>query len=237
MGGHYLNSKWVLYLIVISSSFFMSGCVKGVANITVNKDGSADVIYDIAFDTALLSLSNDNDNPLNELRQIGEKDGYSITQFKENGFVGISAKKHVSTVQEVWNGEFINQLLGENEYNIISLNQGFFSDSYKLNTKINLPGEQDSGWINTMFLSQTDFKLKLTFPIEAEQHNASRIELLNNKSGFNTYVWDIIPNQNNELLFEAKAYNVANIIYTVIGGLILGSLIFYFIRKYRLSSR
>lgn len=162
-----------------------------------------------------------------------KQNDFLISQFKENGFSGISAKRHVSKNVDIWNYSSISKLNSEENINC-SINKGFFSDVYKLNTSINFAGERDSttdsDWISTMFLSKADLKLKLSMPIEAQQHNASMVNSID-KPGYHTYEWDILLNQNNVLLFEVKKYNLMNIILTILSGCALVILVFYFIRK------
>lgn len=231
--------KWLFYFAVIISSFFISGCFNGVVDITVNKDGSAEVIYDISVDSALLTFN--SENPLEGISKTLKQNGYSISQYKENGYTGISAKKHVNKVEEVWKEGFINQIFNISESMEFESKNGFFYDSYKLNTTIKPAGneepEHEAEMINTAFLSSGDLKLRLALPFKPDQHNASRVIEINDKPGFNTYEWDIIYNQNNELLFEAKKYNFINIIFTVLCGLALLGVILYLILKRKTLSQ
>lgn len=226
-----MNKKWIFYLLLVCSCLLVTGCVKGSVDITVHKDGSADVVYDIAFPERFLSLSDSEFNPVEEMEQNAEAEGYSIEHYQENGYVGVSAKKHITDVQEVFQEEFFTQTLDESENTALTVDEGFFYDTYKINMDLDFSEEvEEVDWISTMFLSYIDFELKLSLPIKLTDHNASSVE---NESGYHTYIWDITPNQTNAIQFAIKVPNIKNIIFTVIGGLAVISICIYFVWKRR----
>lgn len=233
-----MNRKWILYILLLISCFIVAGCVKGSVDIKVHKDGSADVVYDIAFPERFLSLSDSEFNPVEEMEQSAEAEGYSIEHYQENGYVGVSAKKHITDVQEVFQEEFFTQTLDESENTALTVDEGFFYNTYKINMDLDFSeevGEVD--WVSTVFLSYIDFELKLSLPIKLTDHNASSVE---NESGYHTYIWDITPNQTNAIQFAIRVPNIKNILFTVIGGLVVISICIYFVwkrRKKRSSSR
>ena len=50
------NLSRIGLLIVIASLFLLTGCVKGIFHVTVNKNGSADFNYKIAFPASFVNL-------------------------------------------------------------------------------------------------------------------------------------------------------------------------------------
>lgn len=238
MEAHEVSKKWIVYVLLLISCFIVAGCVEGSVDITVHKDGSTDIVYDIAIPEKFLSLSDTELNPIEDIEKEAEAEGYTVEPYQEKGYVGISAKKHITDVQEVFQEEFFTQTLDESENTALTVDEGFFYDTYKINMDLDFSEEvEEVDWISTMFLSYIDFELKLSLPIKLTDHNASKVE---NESGYHTYIWDITPNQTNAIQFAIRVPNIKNILFTVIGGLVVISICIYFVwkrRKKRSSSR
>jgi hypothetical protein len=229
------SMKKIAFVIFILMSISLTGCVKGVADIKINKDGTGDVLYNIAFESSLLSMMSDKDeNPLEQLKETAKKEGYSVSQYKDGDYIGVKANKHVGNFSDIFNDSFIKELFGASKKGTIKVDDGFFYDLYKMDTAFNLLTEKDkekNNWFSDMVLSKTDLKLRLSLPVEALNNNASRIELMEDDKDFRTYVWDIIPTQNNEFLLQAKVWNVGNILLTILLLIGLTGLGIYILRR------
>lgn len=199
--------------------FLLTGCVNGVFHVTVNKDGSGDLNYKFAVDPALLSSSaKEKHNPLEEFKKMAKKDGFIVTQYKDRGYFGVEAKKHVKSISEDIGGGLINYISSSNnsEKSKIIIDKGFLFNVYSLKTNLDLKNmiPKDIPF-SSMILEKMDLKMLLTIPMEVERQNASRMEI-DDKEKLRTYEWDIIPGQDNEIYMEAKVLNISNVVLLVL---------------------
>lgn len=224
-----------LYILIsLMMVLVLSGCVKGVFHVTVNKDGSGDLDYRFAMDSALLSSDRKEENPLEEFKSIAKKDGFIVSQFKENGYFGVEAKKHVENISQGIGEDLINSLSSTDKKEKVNFNidKGFLFNVYQLKTNLDLKDfvSKDNDPFASMFINKIDLKMLLTLPVEVENHNASRILFVESEK-IKTYEWDIIPGQNNEIYLEAKVLNMRNIMLLVLLGIGLVVVTFFALKK------
>ncbi len=222
------------FLVIVIMLCFLTGCVKGVFHVTVNKDGSGELNYRLAIDSDLLSTFNNKNNPLERFREIAQKDGFVVSNFKDNGYYGIEAKKHVKEISEGIGGEliaYISSINTSKDHINLNVDKGLFFNVYTIKTNIDLTNfkKKDIPFFQ-LFLDKMDLRILLTLPFDVEGHNASRVE--EQTDDFKTFEWDILPGQNNEIYLEAKVVNVWNIVLLV--ALVAAALVFIvavFIRR------
>jgi hypothetical protein len=224
-----------LYILIsLMVVLLLSGCVKGVFHITVNKDGSGDLDYRLAIDSALLSNDPKEDNPLEEFKTLAKKDGFIVSQFKENSYFGVEAKKKVENISKGIGEELFNSLSSSDQKENVnfSIKKGFLFNVYQLKTNFDLKDfvSKDNDPIASMFTNKMDLKMLLTLPVEVENHNASRI-VFGDSEKVKTYEWDIIPGQDNEIYLEAKVLNITNILLMILLGVGLIIVTFYTFKK------
>lgn len=220
-------------LIFLTLCLLLSGCVKGDFHITVNKDGSGEVENKLAFNAqmlALMSMSNSNVNPLEEMKKSYESENYKVALFKDGDYQGITATKHVDDVSALQNlsghAKGINPEMGALK---IEKASGIFQNKYNVSAQLDMsdlkPDQEDTMGIQKMMLNQMDLKLTVTLPGEAANHNASRV--LKDK---HTYQWDIIAGQKNEIQLSYDAPNRivitigVVIVLLVLAGIVVGML-------------
>ncbi|EKN63036.1 DUF3153 domain-containing protein [Schinkia azotoformans] len=216
-----------LIVVGVIILFFLTGCVSGVFHVTVNKDGSGELNYRLAIDSDLLSTFNDKNNPLEKFREIAQKDGFIVSNFKDNGYFGVEAKKHVNKISEGIGGELITYISSVNSskdhLNFI-VDKGFFFNIYTIETNVDLTSfAKGNNALFQMFLDKMDLRILLTLPFDVEGHNASRV-IDGETDDIKTFEWDLLPGQNNEIYLQAKVLNVLNVVTLVL--LAVGLIVF-----------
>lgn len=221
--------KFKLVLLFVTMLFLLTGCVSGVFHVTVNKDGSGELNYKLAIDSNLLSTFTEENNPLEKFRVMVEKDGFIVSKFKDKGYYGVEAKKHVEKISDGIGGELIKSISSVNSKDKINftIDKGLFVNVYTIKTNIDLTNfGNGNNTLFKMFSDRLDLRILLTLPFDVENHNASRI-LAGQTDDIKTFEWDILPGQNNEIYLEAKVLNVWNIvllIFLVVGAIFVAAL-------------
>jgi LPXTG-motif cell wall-anchored protein len=211
--------KLLSLFVLILSIGVLSGCVKGVFHVKVNKDGSADINYDMGFENTLLGLaSSDGKNPIEEIRKQAEEQGFTVANYKENGYTGIRAKKHVDKLNDI---PIFSNMEKSKDKKPLKIEKGLFSTRYTLDTQLDLSdmatnSNEEMANFNNAVLNQMDLKFLLDLPVKAEKHNASNV-----KNDGQTLEWQLIPGDKNRVYMEAVVPNIMNITLTIIGVLII----------------
>ncbi|WMT18588.1 LptM family lipoprotein [Parageobacillus toebii] len=211
--------KLLSLFVLILSIGLLSGCVKGVFHVKVNKDGSADLNYDLGFESTLLGFaSSDGQNPIEEIRKQAEEQGFTVANYKENGYTGIRAKKHVDKLNDV---PIFYTMVNSKDEKPVKIEKDFFSTRYVLDTQLDLSdmamdSTEEMSNINNAVLNQMDLKFLLDLPVKAKNHNASDV-----KNDGQTLEWQLIPGDKNKIYMEAVVPNITNIILSIVGGLII----------------
>ncbi|WP_248924438.1 LppM family (lipo)protein [Paenibacillus hamazuiensis] len=220
-----MNRQKILTLSVLSFLIIMlTGCVKADFHITVNKDSSAELDYKIGISAqvaGLMAAGKDAKDPLQDMRQQFEQQGFTVIQYREGDYIGINAKKHQSDIKELKSIGNLNPNLGNQKDNSgansmnIDVQNGLFYTTYSYKGALDLstlkPDANDTMGIQKAMLNQMDLKVTLTLPVTAEEQNASRV--LDDKK---TYQWDLLPGSNNEIVLKTKVLNVTNIVVLII---------------------
>lgn len=213
-----MRVKQVIVVVIIL--FFLTGCVNGVFHVTVNKDGTSDLNYKLAVDSNLLSTFSEENNPLEEFRELAQKDGFIVSKFKEKGYYGVEAKKHVDKISDGIGGELIKYISSVDSKDPLNftVEKGLFFNVYTIKTNIDLTNfkNKDIPFFQ-LFLDKMDLRIFLTLPFDVEGHNASRV-VDGRTDDFKTFEWDILPGQNNEIYLQAKVLNVLNLVTFVLLG-------------------
>ncbi|MBA4603422.1 LppM family (lipo)protein [Thermoactinomyces mirandus] len=205
----------LLLTLVLCIVFVLSGCMKADFNVKVNEDGSVDLNHVIAVQNEMLSLM-EGENPIQ--KQEFETMGYKAEDYRENGYTGVRVSKHFKTADEM--NAFLNKQKqqGETTFNITK-EEGFFKDKYVFKGNLDMTdmtegnaGEDEMGM--QAFMSQLDFKFNLTLPMKVTKHDASRVN-------GNTYTWELVAGQPNNMQLEAEKTNIANIALVVGGAVIV----------------
>jgi hypothetical protein len=223
IGGRRMKRRFAILLCIIGLVALLSGCVKGDFHITVNKNGSADLDYNFGMKSQLVGLMSGNGqkDPVQEMKTNFEKKGFTVSQYRDNDYIGIVAKKHMDNLKDISDALPKNpdqQSAAADSFNKMNFTEdkGLFFTTYRYNGSVDLTSmkadDKDTMGIQQMMLKQVDLKLTLTLPVKAETQNASRI-----LPDQQTYQWDLIPGTKGDIALQAKAPNITNIIIAIIG--------------------
>lgn len=204
----------VLLVIIV-----MTGCVTMEYDVKINKDGSADLTYIMAFDNSILSMSDPSENPLEEAKSELTKKGFTVEDYKTDTMFGIKAYKKF---KDAGNMENLEELLSEeteksDKKPLLNITDRFFVKQYKFDAEFDLSdislveGEGEEAQINNAIISNMNMSFKLTTPAKPTTHNAQTIE--NEK----TLIWDLKPGEVNHMIAEFNVLDILNIILTAAG--------------------
>jgi hypothetical protein len=236
-----MKIKTSIYLLTITFLIlFITGCtydidlgVEGILKITVNKNLSADSEIDVLINSSVLNIVGIAVNPLEELRNEFENQGYKTKLYVTGHKTGLYAHKHFSNLEDlsilalnILDKEILNSgkdftIATETTlfYDIYSIKANFdflsHINDYNLFTKLPLAS----------LINQFDLRFILDLPISVEAHNASRA-YEDNK----ILEWDIVPSMNNPIELIIKIPNKDRIILAAVFGICL-SLIIYLLSK------
>lgn len=224
--------KLALVFILLGSMFFISGCFEATYHITVNKDGSGVLNYRIGLNSNVAGLiGSQSGDPIADMKNDAIKNGFEVSNFNENGMIGIIAKKNVNSLENI-------PIIGQTKDNktkapTITVNKGFFNSTYKVNGNIDLSSmktnpKDELAQISNAMLSQVKINFVLTLPIKPGKNNASTTQ-----DDGRTLVWQMVPGTNNIIQMEATVPNTTNIALVVIGGSLLVIIVIVVIIKSR----
>lgn len=247
-----------LLMVIFASFFLLTGCVKGIFHVTVNKNGSADFNYKIAFPTSFVNLMSEmKDNPIEQVKKEVEKDGYEVVPYRSGNLMGIEARKHIDNVLELDNESLMNSMntseqnskqnsgesKGKGMNNIQSTKnpevikeEGILFDTYRLKgnvdlSVINIPESVKKyvGSSGDEFTRQFYDRMDFRFLLTLPiQAKENNATRIIGETG-KTYEWELTPGKNNNLMISAVLPNVRNWLY-LLGG-VAGLLLFMYINK------
>lgn len=207
--------KMVLLLFILFIILSMSGCVKLKSNLVINSDGSSDLSIIYAIDEKISALG--GDLGFDDTRKEAETNGFKVTNYKDDDYIGLKVKKHFNTLEE---------LSKQSKSEAIKLKvieeKGFIKNKYTLNGAFDMTGMMgDTGdefeqQMNESMLSQMDLSFTLTLPSKAGENNATKV-----KNEGKTLYWELVPNENNKLELVYEKYNYINLLMLLMGGIIL----------------
>jgi hypothetical protein len=183
----------------MSMTLLLTGCADVVNTVKVNKDGTADLNFDIKLGTAVGLFAGP---VISELEPKLEEAGFTIKKTAQNQF-SIHKKLEKPTEQADLNAE-------ANQYGVkVKETDGFFMKKIRFDATLDVPKiltEQKLGdQVPIALLSQVDYTLVLDFPIDTIGENNA-----DSKDG-GKLTWHIPLEKQNRLYFEIGVPNVKNI--------------------------
>nr|WP_243237046.1 DUF3153 domain-containing protein [Heliobacterium chlorum] len=187
-------------MIVLCASVLV-GCAQTDIQVKVNPDGSGDLKYAVLVDQSLIT-QNESD-PLSDLKQGAESSGFTVTSLEQEGFIGFEASKKVKNIaKETSNDVFLGKI-GEG----FTLQKSFLKTTYKLNTDIDLSdlnfvaNEKLNPFVQAA-MKQVKLKLTVDLPVAAMSSNATSASN-NGKS----LTWDLKAGETNHISINAEQYS------------------------------
>lgn len=221
-------------ILPIVFGLLLSGCAQGVVDVTVNRNGTADIRMDAAIDQSALNTIGQRDLPEQIASSLREQ-GLEAQAINQDGKAGISASHTV----ELDGGPMPNLPAGITVED--RKEEGLFSTTHNLVVVADppelIPRESSSlsGFIGSRLLgrfveNEFDFNFKLTLPIKPKSHNADEIS----ENG-RTLTWNLAATRENRIELSVTVPNINRIIYASSAVLLLlaAAIIFLFVRRKR----
>lgn len=208
----------MLILLVI-----LTGCVNINQEVTINKNGTADIACIYGFDkSSLQQLGTSAENIIDGIKQKAEENEYEIEAYSDDEVEGFRAKKHVNNLSDISLGEIVGEEYVPNtEENQFKLQKKGLKSEYSQNAKIDL------SYMDETTASMITIKYVINLPTKAGDNNAN--EVSNNGK---TLTWNLVAGKINEVNFTATAFNsTAIIIMCVLVALIVLVVVIIILKK------
>lgn len=180
----------VLALLV----FFLAGCATVRLNVTVLPDGTGEQETILALDKQAyaLMLSGGTD-PLADVKADWEKSGIQVSRYDQDGKIGIRGFRQIKNVgfftweNQVWSGRFDRK-------------PSLFWTDYQFDLDTNLDGPEFHDKDAAMFISQMDWQVNVSLPVEVAEHNG-QADATRHK-----VTWNLIPGSKDHLTLRTREY-------------------------------
>ncbi len=207
--------KKVLSLIAIMIVLVigLTGCVNVNYEVTLNKDGTADIAYVYGIEkSALQQLGSTAEGLTEEMKQNAEESEYEIEAYSDDTMEGFRAKKHIENLSDISLAEaFGEEYVTDSEENQFKIDKEGLKTVYSQNANIDLSSMDD----NTSSMVKMKYTVKL--PTKVGDNNASEVS-----NDGKTLTWNLEAGKINEINFTATSSSpVVTIAIIVIAALII----------------
>lgn len=220
----------VLWVVLMACCLVLTGCIKADYHLKVNGDGSLDVDFKVLLDRTMLRLLGDND-PLADLRDNAEKQGYQVENYTEGEFEGLRLRKHVDHPDQLKLTGLDDRLFKLPEDFKIKREKRFWTETVSVDETLDLR-DVDLPFGATalkLFGNRADLTFTLSLPLRPDSHNATDVS----ENG-KTLSWKIQLGEQNRLQLKLTAPHIKNIL--IVGAvvlLLLIALVVYLVYRWR----
>ncbi|MTI94564.1 MAG: DUF3153 domain-containing protein [Firmicutes bacterium] len=198
----------LLISLLLAGMILMSGCFDAEFHLTVNRDGSGDFSYQLGFDRDFLAMmESEGEDPLAEMAIEAEADGFTVTRYEDDDYVGIRATQHLPqiTAEDL---DVFDEASTQGDGLVVE--ESLFRSHYRFQADMNMEGMGEDEEFGQMMLNQMNFRFTITLPVKPDSHNADSVS----EDG-KTLTWNLRPGQANPINLEAS---VPNIVFIAILG-------------------
>lgn len=234
-----MSLKWrkAILLALAAVLLLLSGCAKGTAHITVNKNGSVDVAVKLALDSRTQSLLGGKmeDSLLSRLQESGIR----LEKIQNGDSVEYQYLKSYASMEEIQAAKVDSQFI----HSTVKTAESWFYTKYDIESKINISTYSDklmdslssSGIPATLvrlLMQSFAFDFKLTLPVNLYGANNAT------EQAGRTLTWHLSMADSKPVRMVIYAPKVTNILVTAAGGLLLAAAAaVYFTGKRRESQK
>ncbi len=197
--------KKVLSLISIMAILLiaLTGCVSVNYEVTLNKDGTADVAYIYGFEKETLQqLGASAEDMTSDMKDNAETSNYQIEAYSDDKIEGFKAKKHIENLSEIsLEDAFGSENVKDSEENQIKIEKKGSKTFYSQKASIDLSEMDEST------ASMVTMKYVIKLPVKVGENNASEVS----EDG-KTLTWNLKAGETNEISFEAESNYLTTII-------------------------
>ncbi len=213
----------LIILVVVVMVICLSGCARVNYEVSVNKNGSADVSYVMGYDKEFLNSMGVTEEDLgadafDDMKNKAIEDGYAIEDYNDDNIAGFKASKHFDNISDFkMNNVGDTKIAQKDQNNEILFEKILLNTKVSQNSKIDLTsiknesGDNETSNIMNMVLRQMKFSYKVTLPFKVGNNNATTVS----EDG-KVLEWILTPGEVNEVNFEASE----NLNTILIGGII-----------------
>lgn len=201
-----------LATIMVMLLVVLTGCVDVNYEVTLNKDGTADVAYVYGFDKATLEqMGTTAEDMTSDMKQNAEASEYEIETYSDDEIEGFKAKKHIENLADISLEEaFGSQYVTDSEENQFKIEKKGSKTVYSQNAKIDLTSMDSS------MTSIVTMKYTVNLPVKVGENNASEVS----EDG-KTLIWNLTPGEVNEINFEASSNVLVTVAIIIVVALII----------------
>lgn len=201
-----------LILIMILALIVLTGCVDVNYEVTLNKDGTADIAYIYGFEKASLEqLGTNVEDMTSDMKQNAKESGYTIETYADDEIEGFKAKKHVENLSDVSLEEaFGASYIKDSEENKLKIEKNGMKTTYSQNANIDLTS------LDETTASMVTLKYTVNLPVKAGENNADEVS-----NGGKTLTWNLTAGEANEVSFNASSNMLTTIILAVVIALVV----------------
>ena len=232
--------RFICLLMIV---LLLSGCVKERTTMTIKNDKS------VIYSTEVLISNALGEQPSTLLNASKyEKNGFKVTNIKENNYVGYELSKTFSSIEDISTKDNTSVVISD-FYNddfdyskIFKVEEGFFKNTYTANFKYKVDNTmatnkneandleeegtteaEEDDLESLSLMSEMEFKYKVNLPNESISNNASEVT-----NGGKTLSWNLSRSEESEITFKFSLLNIKNIIIAA-GSALLALIIFIII--------
>lgn len=183
-----------LATIIVMLLVLLTGCVNVNYEVTLNKDGTADVAYVYGFEKEFLKeMETTAEDMTNDMKESAETSDYTIEAYSDDKIEGFKAKKHVENLSEISLSEaFGEENVKVSEGNEIKIEKKGSKTVYSQNAEFDLSGIDES------MASMVTMKYTINLPTKVGNNNASEVS-----NDGKTLTWNLKAGETNKIEFEA----------------------------------
>ncbi|MEI6519085.1 MAG: DUF3153 domain-containing protein [bacterium] len=234
--------KILLGLGLASLMLILAGCVKVSSHVTLNMKGGGEVEYVFAMDESLKDMASGfgsgtgvkAEDPFTKMKGAFEKDGFTVSDYKDGKNSGIKAIKKAKNTAEILAAIQTKALASNTQLSkgsgglfetvgkSLKIEKKLFTTTYKLDASVDMgaekskpakPGtpsdsasEMGKKFGESMASSMFDFTFALTLPVKPKSSNATTTS-----PDGRTLEWQLKPGEVNKMQTELTVPNVTNI--------------------------
>ena len=207
-----------LAIIMIMMLIVLTGCVNVNYEITLNKDGSADVAYIYGIEkSALQQMGTTAESMTEEMKKNAEESEYTIEAYSDDTMEGFKASKHVENLSDISLSEaFGEENVTDSEENQFKVEKKGLKSVYSQNANIDLSS------MDTSTASMVTMKYTVNLPTAVGENNADEVSNDNK-----TLTWNLEAGAVNEINFEASSSIpvVTIIVIAIIAIVVIGAIV------------
>lgn len=206
----------------------LTGCVSVNYEVTLNKDGTADVAYIYGFEKEMLEqLETSAEDMTSDMKENAEESEYEIEMYSDDKIEGFKAKKHIENLADISLEDiFGEENVKDSEENQIKIEKKGLKTMYSQKANIDLSSMDES----TASIVEMKYVIKL--PVKAGKNNASEVS----EDG-KTLTWNLKAGEINEINFEASESSTIICIILVIAVAVIVAIVLIFSKKSKKNSK